>query len=208
MSVYDDVEFKSLYERKIQQIPIRDIKEDFKDDFIETFKNFRVDDVKNMLHLNPKEEIKFDFTFDKKENVTEDFFSSNKIFDENANVEDKIDFMVDFIQSSYDVLTPKVLRQIFEELLGISNSDMKECDYEMMIYQNFNKYQINLKNEKDKELFKNILKESLQDDIQEINNILPSVNKNAIEKEKEKEKIQISTKQNLKEKLSQNLILN
>jgi len=203
MSLYDDVEFKSFHENKIQQIPTREIKEDFKEEFINSFNNFKVEDVKNMLHLNPMEEIKFDFTFNKKESVTEDFFLNDNIFNENANVDDKIDFMIDFIQSSYDVLTPKVLKQIFEELLGISNSDMKECDYEMMIYQNFNKYQVNLNNDKDKIVFKNILKESIQEDNQEINNLLPSVNKS------EKEKNRISTnEQNLKEKLSQNLIMN
>lgn len=51
-------------------------------------------------------------------------------------------------------------------MFGLKDLDLSEDDYEEMIYLNFNKYQINLREEKDKILFKNFLVNDFQ-----INNI-------------------------------------
>jgi hypothetical protein len=194
MSLYDEKEYRSFYEKKIQQIPINEVKQNFKEEFVETYKNFKVDEIKGMMYLNPKEEIKFDFIFNNKETVNDDFFENNRIISEKAGDEEKIEILINFIENSYEILTPKILKQVFEEFLGISNSDLTDDDYEMMIYQIFNKYQINLKDDHDKLLFKNFLKESIKEEIQEIEKLLPSVNKTS------NDKVRTSAKNNLKDK--------
>jgi hypothetical protein len=201
MSIYEEVEYKSFYEKKIQQIPTNEVKQNFQEEFVESFKNFKVDEIKNMMYLNPKEEIKFDFMFNKADVINDDFFKNNNIFNDKASVEEKIEFMIDFIESTYEIVTPKILKQIFEELLGIINLDMSEDDYESMIYQMFNKYQINLKDKHDKNVFINFLNESFEQESEEIKNVLPSVNKSS------NEKVQSSGRSNLKQRESNNKIL-
>jgi len=202
MSNYDDIHFKSIQEIRNRQIPTNEVKENFKEEFIQTFENIKVQDLKNMLYLNPKEEIKFDYVFNKSEIVTVDFFNNNKIFNENASVDHKINIMMEFFESTNDIITPKHLKQIFEELLGILNTDMTEDDYEMMIFQIFKKYQINLRDEKDKETFHNFLKESLEvDKHEDIVDLLPSVNK------KSNDKIKNSTKSEIRQKANENKIM-
>jgi hypothetical protein len=187
MSFYDELNFKSNYENTNKQLPTKEIVKDFgsfKEEFIDTFNNVKLSEIKSMIYLNPKEDLKFDFIYDNQDTVGIEFFNKEKLFDEKWPISTKMEYLVDFIETTYDLVTPKTMKKIFEELLAMGSLGLTEEDYENMIFYSFNKYQINLKDPQDKNVFKRFLISSMEQESAEINNMLPSHNTNNINSNK------------------------
>ena len=60
MSIYDEVTFKSKYEVDNKQLPIcledKTLIKNFENEFIQTFKDGRTSDIKDMMHLKSEDE--------------------------------------------------------------------------------------------------------------------------------------------------------
>lgn len=67
-----------------------------------------------MAYFNEEEKIKYDYLFNNQEFINPMFFEEHKIFDKEAPRKNKIEFLIDFIEKVYGVLTPKILKNIFE----------------------------------------------------------------------------------------------
>lgn len=146
-------------------MPVTETFKNFQDEFVDIFKNIHTSDIKSMAYLNEEEKIKFDFIFNNQEFINPLFFEEERNFDKSMPRKNKLEFLINFIEEVFGVLTPKILKYIFEHskiiltvlVFNMKDLDLTESDYEEMIYLNFNKYQINLNDEKDKNLFKNFL---------------------------------------------------
>jgi hypothetical protein len=169
MNLYDDVLFKSGYEKNSNKIPLRDnekqIQPDFQTDFLEIFSDVKTEDIKSMMFFNESEKKKFDFLTNKQEFISPDFFLKSKNFDDQAtNYQHLISFLIEFYG---DVLTPKIFRSFINDFKASERKNetfssiitFEEC--QKILYSNFNKYQINLKDDDDKKKFLKFLNNSL-----------------------------------------------
>jgi hypothetical protein len=127
MSYYDDIEYTSKYEEKngnfthlflikiIDKLPVQETNENFQSEFVETYKNISNDQIKKMMHLNFNEGKKFDFVFNDQENINEDFFKNSKNLKSDMNNNEKMNVLLEFLKYNYGVMTPKHLKNFFEE---------------------------------------------------------------------------------------------
>jgi hypothetical protein len=171
MSIYDEVTFKSKKELDTQKLPLYNTGENqkYKDqDFIEVFNNVKTSELKNMMYLDNDDSKKFDYFINKQEYVDQDFFTKSKVFSSKMNEQNKIDYLLDYLENTYGVVTPKNLRTIFEEFLGMGQTGLSNEDYENIIEFNFNKLQINLKDSRDRSSFKEFLISSLESEKKEV----------------------------------------
>lgn len=67
-----------------------------------------------MLYLDEKEAKKFDFVNNNQNFVTAKYFERTKDLREDSGNSEKLEFLTDFLQTSYGVMTPKNLRDFFE----------------------------------------------------------------------------------------------
>jgi hypothetical protein len=150
-----------------------------KDEFLSNFRSLNLEELIKLLHLNENEIQFINFIVsqnssssskDLKNILVEEFLTklenaklkkSEKIVNsQNVNMseDDYLDSTMDYIQFTYgDIITPAKLKKIFEDFSSGQNKDLEisEKDYQRMIYNKFRRYQINLKEEKEK--FKSFL---------------------------------------------------
>lgn len=155
MSVYDDINYKSGYEKKNNTLPTDEVIEGYEKDFISTWKNVKTSEIKSNLHLNPNEGVKFDFMNNNQEFIHEEYFKNLTTIEEYSSNEEKLEYLLDFLTFSFGVLTPSSLKKFNEDFLGMNKEELGF--YQDMIYTTFGKYQINLKDNQERSSFKKLL---------------------------------------------------
>lgn len=164
MNLYDDVLFKSGYEKIRAKFPFKEEKQvqpNFQNDFLDQFENVKVEDIKNMLFLTESERKKFDFLINKQDYISLDFFNKSKKFnDTNSNYDHLISFILEFYGN---VMTPKIFQAFIndfkfpEKKTQTFSSVISKEECTRIFYNNFNKYQLNLKEDEDRAKFKKFL---------------------------------------------------
>lgn len=168
MSKYDDVNYQTYKEKKLNKLPhYQKEKNDLKD-FPKEYKNQPIEKIKELMKFEDPEEKKyFEFMNNNQEFVTNNYLKQSRIFNDNLTDDEKLDYLLDFIKEIYGVVTPNVFKTKLEKIFNLENSNFEEDDYEKMMSSYFKKPIINLENEKDREEFKKII---YDDSIQVSNN--------------------------------------
>ncbi len=183
----------------------RDIK-DYNKNFIEKYEGLSKDEIKLLACIEQKDQELFDYFYVEK-SVNSDFFTNTRLFDEKMSQNDKIEFLLNYLELKYKLITPSSIRNMFKEL-GMG-SDLPSNEYTDLMMAVFGKENLNLKFWRDRELMRNFFKgkENIHDIIEQNQNenvgeLFPDVsNKPKKEipeysytnnKEKEKSKILLS----------------
>ncbi len=174
MSVYDDINYKSKSELDNKKLPTNEIQKDFQNEFTEIFSNLKTSELKDMMYLNNDEREAFDFINNKQEFIDNDYFKKLRMYDKNFTPMAQMDYLTDYLEQKYEVITPENIKEFFSEIMG-GNIGLSDEDFREMIYMNFNKYQVNLKVSEDKESFKNFLNRTMEDEQMYIKSMLPDV---------------------------------
>ena len=138
--------------------------------FLNEFKDFRVSDIKSLFKLEDDKDEELESYFNAinndvmNDNVNERFVN-NFVLDNNNNIEHTV-LLIKYIYGP--IINGRVLHDIMENFLNTkqtkSNNSLVDFEdlkqYQEMIYCYFNRYQINLDDKEDKELFTKMLSNS------------------------------------------------
>lgn len=120
---------------------------------LKDFKNVPIEDfIANLEQFKLKH---FSGNNSSKESVNQITINSDQILDEEC-----LNMTINYIRKVYgDIITPKTLKKIIDEFSSspTTNLDVTEEEYKKLIYNEFRKYIINIKEEGPK--FRNLLKE-------------------------------------------------
>lgn len=157
MSKYDDVNYQTYKEKKLNELPhYQKEKNDLKD-FPKEYKNQPIEKIKELMKFKDPEERKyFEFMNNNQEFVTNNYLKQSRIFNDNLKDDEKLDYLLDFIKEIYGVVTPEVFKTKLEKIFNLENSNFQEDDYEKMMSSYFKKPIINLENEEDRDKFKKL----------------------------------------------------
>ncbi len=157
MSKYDDINNLNYTEKNHKKLPIFENKNDLKE-FPKEFNNQPIDKIRKfLLFENEEEQHLFNFMNNKQDYVSNTYLDKLNLFREDFSDEEKLNYLLDYIKEMYGVVTPEVFKNQLEKIFHLENSKFSENDYQKMIYHYFGKSQIDLENEQDRQLFKNII---------------------------------------------------
>mmetsp|Transcript_2681 Transcript_2681/g.2747 ORF Transcript_2681/g.2747 Transcript_2681/m.2747 type:complete len:229 (-) Transcript_2681:79-765(-) len=197
MSCYDQVFFKSKYEETTNKLPTKTILRDYKQPFIEVYEGSSKEDLKYLANLEPQDYELFDYFFSDNF-VSKDFFSNSKLFNDKMSNNEKLNYLLDYLEHKYLLITPSAMKHVCSSL-GISTG-LDDKEYLDLMNGIFGKESINLRAWKDRAAFKNFLKgkeninEISEDEAKEIQALLEQKKKQRDEKEKKL----LSSKENVK----------
>ncbi len=224
MSCYDDIFFKSkhedsskwitililiLYKTHLDKITLKKDVKEYNKQFIEKYEGLSKDEIKLLASIEKKDQELFDYFYLEK-SVNADFFTNTRIFDDKMSQNDKIDFLLNYLELKYKLITPSSIKHMFKEL-GMG-TDLPSNEYSDLMITIFGKENLNLKFWRDRELMKNFFKgkENIheieeQNNKENLDNLFPDVSNKP--KIKIAENTNSNSNNNVKEK-SQMVILN
>ena len=157
MSKYDDINYLTYTEKNDKKLPIFENKNDLKE-FPKEFNNQPIEKIRQFLLFENDDEKKlFNFLNNNQDYVTNKYIEKLKVFKDSFDEEEKLNYLLDYIKEMYGVVTPEVFKHQLEKIFHLENSNFQVSDYQKMINMYFHKPQIDLENEQDRQLFKNII---------------------------------------------------
>lgn len=118
-----------------------------------------------MCFINQKDHELFNYMYPK-DSISNDFFYSSKLFKNSMSPLEKAEYIINYLESKYLLITPIVLRDVFR-LIGVQE-ELAETEYLNLMNSIFGKESINLRNWRERAIFKNFL--TNEKDIHKINN--------------------------------------
>ena len=157
MSKYDDINYLTYSERVDKKLPLFENKKDL-NEFPKEFNNQPIEKIRQFLLFENDDEKKlFNFLNNNQDYVTNKYIEKLKEFKDSFDEEEKLNYLLDYIKEMYGVVTPEVFKHQLEKIFDLENSNFQVSDYQKMINMYFHKPQIDLENEQDRQLFKNII---------------------------------------------------
>jgi hypothetical protein len=157
MSKYDDINYLTYSERVDKKLPLFENKKDL-NEFPKEFNNQPIEKIRQFLLFENDDEKKlFNFLNNNQDYVTNKYIEKLKVFKDSFDEEEKLNYLLDYIKEMYGVVTPEVFKHQLEKIFDLENSNFQVSDYQKMINMYFHKPQIDLENEQDRQLFKNII---------------------------------------------------
>ena len=157
MSKYDDINYLTYSERVDKKLPLFENKNDL-NEFPKEFNNQPIEKIRQFLLFENDDEKKlFNFLNNNQDYVTNKYIEKLKVFKDSFDEEEKLNYLLDYIKEMYGVVTPEVFKHQLEKIFHLENSNFQVSDYQKMINMYFHKPQIDLENEQDRQLFKNII---------------------------------------------------
>ncbi len=157
MSKYDDINYLTYSERVDKKLPLIENKKDL-NEFPKEFNNQPIEKIRQFLLFENDDEKKlFNFLNNNQDYVTNKYIEKLKVFKDSFDEEEKLNYLLDYIKEMYGVVTPEVFKHQLEKIFDLENSNFQVSDYQKMINMYFHKPQIDLENEQDRQLFKNII---------------------------------------------------
>ena len=157
MSKYDDINYLTYSERVDKKLPLFENKNDL-NEFPKEFNNQPIEKIRQFLLFENDDEKKlFNFLNNNQDYVTNKYIEKLKVFKDSFDEEEKLNYLLDYIKEMYGVVTPEVFKHQLEKIFDLENSNFQVSDYQKMINMYFHKPQIDLENEQDRQLFKNII---------------------------------------------------
>ena len=157
MSKYDDINYLTYSERVDKKLPLFENKKDL-NEFPKEFNNQPIEKIRQFLLFENDDEKKlFNFLNNNQDYVTNKYIEKLKEFKDSFDEEEKLNYLLDYIKEMYGVVTPEVFKHQLEKIFHLENSNFQVSDYQKMINMYFHKPQIDLENEQDRQLFKNII---------------------------------------------------
>ena len=158
MSKYDDINYQTYKERVHKELPHYQKEKNDVKDFPKEYKNQPIEKIKKLMKFKDPEEVKyFDFMNNNQDYVTNKYLDKARIFKDTFTDDEKLEYLLDFINEIYGVITPKVFKTKLEKMFYLENSNFKEEDYEKMIKNYFKNNFIDLENDDHRFKFKQII---------------------------------------------------
>ena len=156
MSIYDDISNNRVPLNENDVIP------SFETEFVQTFLNMPMKEMKKLIKLDPQNEKLFNYIFKDKKYIDKMLFTESENISPTMNLRDKIDVLVDYIEKNhFKIITEKsfleVLKLFTSDNLGLSESEVKD-----VLFDSFDRYQIDLTDNEEKNQFKTFLLQLLQ----------------------------------------------
>lgn len=167
MSKYDDPMYETLYEKMNKAILNVDDKSiDTITDFQNLFKNEEVKVLLEKLKLKGEDKEDFLFMCNNQEKVTGKFLHHCKIIKPKMKLDEKKEILLDYIHNKYNIINEDNFNKIISEVFE-SKEFMQKDKCRKMIYDLFKKYQIDLSDKSDREIFiKNFIKDKIVDNFE------------------------------------------
>lgn len=118
----------------------------------------------NMCFINKNQQEFFNYMYPK-DHISKEFFESSKLFKNSMSPLEKAEYIINFLESKYLLITPIVLKDVFN-IIGVDEG-FKDSEYLDLMYSIFGKESLNLRNWRERAIFKNFL--TNEKDIQQIN---------------------------------------
>ncbi len=158
MSFYDDIDYKTRYEKENNMLH----KVNYEDEtgkntneyfgFYKEFQNMPIKDLKKMLFLNEDEEKHFDFMNNGQEYFTKFYLHKCRLFSTAESRDKRINIILEYIRKYYGVIDEKNFNAILKEIFQLKDDHRPE-DYRALMETYFGTYHIDLDNEEDRQNF-------------------------------------------------------
>jgi len=161
MTTYDDLKQNP---NNIQTTETFSSNNTLESEFLKTFNNLPIADLKQLIKLDPKNDKVFNYIFNNKKVVDNSLVSTSKSITNSNSLKEKIDYLIDFVEKNcYKIITGKTFLEVLklftseQDLLSLSESEVND-----VLYDVFGKYQIDLEDPNEKVSFKDFIWTTIQ----------------------------------------------
>lgn len=171
----------------LDKLPTNVVQKNFQTHLIEKYEGISKEELQFLTSIETKNKELFDY-FYQDDYINEGFFKNTRIFEDKMSNNQKIQFLLNFLELKYKLVSPTTLKLIFTEL-GIGQ-DLSNNEYPDLMRTVFNKEHLNLTCWKDRAIFKNFLQG--KENIFDIDSDMPIDEKERIAREEqEKENLNV-----------------